>query len=79
MLHIIQNSISTANNTSDLTMISVSHSPYCISYKSWFMQHGGPTGIGILQNRFRFEDNFLILYSMTSIWDAMHDRLSHFR
>ena len=34
---------------------------------------------GILQNRCRFVDIFLILYSNYSIWDAMHDRLSYFR
>ena len=29
--------------------------------------------IGILQNRFRFVDIFLILYSWNSIWGTMHD------
>ena len=31
--------------------------------------------IGILQNRFRFVDIFLILYSKYSIWDAIHDQV----
>ena len=35
--------------------------------------------IGILQNRFRFVDNFLILYWKNSIRDGKHDMLNHFR
>ena len=45
----------------------------------WNRKNEFKTAIGILQNRFRFVDNFLILYWKNSIWDAMHDRFSDFR